>query len=86
MGHDDPYGVRVLGIADAPLPRPHGDGRTAFLRVSGEFGPDGRLHVRPVAGQDSHQLSASAAAGGLAVVEDGQRVEAGDEVPVHLLS
>jgi molybdopterin molybdotransferase len=86
MGHDDPYGTSVLGIADAPLPRPHGDGRTAFLRVSCGFGPDGRLHVRPVAGQDSHQLSASAAAGGLAQVEDGHRVEAGDEVPVLLLS
>ena len=86
MGHDDPYGLTVLGVADAPLPRPHGDGRTAYLRVSCGFGPDGRLHVRPVAGQDSHQLSASAAAGGLAQVEDGQRVEAGDEVPVHLLS
>ncbi|HEX8093365.1 gephyrin-like molybdotransferase Glp [Jatrophihabitans sp.] len=86
MGHDDPYGTTVLGIADAPLPRPHGDGRTAFLRVGCRFGPDGRLHVQPVAGQDSHQLSASAAAGGLAVVEDGRRVEAGDELPVHLLS
>lgn len=86
MGHDDPYGVSVLGIADAPLSRPHGDGRTAFLRVSCRFGPDGRLHVRPVSGQDSHQLSASAAAGGLAQVEDGRRVEAGDEVPVQLLS
>lgn len=86
MGHPDPYGCTVLGIADAPLPRPHGDGRTAFLRVSCRFEPDGRLHVRPVAGQDSHQLSASAAAAGLAEVGDGRRVEAGDELPVHLLS
>ncbi|MEO7261597.1 MAG: gephyrin-like molybdotransferase Glp [Jatrophihabitantaceae bacterium] len=86
MGHPDPYGCILLGIADAPLPRPHGDGRTAYLRVSCKFGPDGRLHARPVAGQDSHQLSASAAAGGLAQVEDGRRVEPGDEVPVHLLS
>jgi len=86
MGHDDPYGVSVLGIADAPLPRPHGDGRTAFLRVSCRFGPDGRLHVHPVSGQDSHQLSASAAAGGLAQVEDGRQVQAGDEVPVLLLN
>jgi molybdenum cofactor synthesis domain-containing protein len=86
MGHPDPYPGTVLGLADAPLHRPHGDGRTAYLRVLCQFGPDGRLHVRPVAGQDSHQLSASAAAGGLAVVEDGRRVQAGDEVPVHLLS
>jgi len=86
MGHADPYGCAVLGIADAPLPRPHGDGRIAFLRVSCRFEADGRLHARPVSGQDSHQLSASAAAGGLAQVEDGRRVEAGDEVPVLLLS
>jgi molybdenum cofactor synthesis domain-containing protein len=86
MGHSNPYGTSVLAIADEPLERPHGDGRTAYLRVSCEFGPDGRLHVRPVAGQDSHQLSASAAAGGLAQVEDGRRVQGGDEVPVHLLS
>lgn len=86
MGHAEPYGCVVLGIADAPLPRPHGDGRIAFLRVSCRFEADGRLHARPVSGQDSHQLSASAAAGGLAQVEDGRRVEAGDEVPVLLLS
>ena len=86
MGHDDPYGTPVLGIADAPLPRPHGDGRTAYLRVSCRFGPDGRLHAQPVSGQDSHQLAASADAGGLAQVEDGQRVQPGDEIPIHLLS
>ncbi len=86
MGHPDPYGATILGVADAPLPRPHGDGRTAFLRVNCQFGSDGRLHVRPVAGQDSHQLSASASAGGLAEVEDGRQVEAGHQVPVHLLS
>lgn len=86
MGHPDPYPDQVLAVADAPLGRPHGDGRTAFLRVGCRFGPDGRLHVRPVSGQDSHQLSASAGAGGLAQVEDGQQVRAGDEVPVLLLS
>jgi molybdopterin molybdotransferase len=86
MGHPDPYPAMVLGIADAAMSRPHGDGRTAYLRVSCRFGPDGRLHVRPVAGQDSHQLSASASAGGLAEVADGQQVNAGDEVPVLLLS
>jgi molybdopterin molybdotransferase len=86
MGHPDPYPQQVLAVADAPLSRPHGDGRTAFLRVGCSFGPDGRLHARPVSGQDSHQLSASASAGGLAQVEDGQSVQAGDEVPVLLLS
>ncbi|HET6210578.1 MAG TPA: gephyrin-like molybdotransferase Glp [Jatrophihabitans sp.] len=82
MGHRDPLPRPVLAIADAPLDRPHGDGRTAYLRVSSEFGPDGRLHVRPVTGQDSHQLAASAGADGLAEVADGRRVVAGDPVPV----
>lgn len=86
MGHPDPYPCTVAGIADGPLSRPHGDGRTAYLRVDCRFGPDGRLHVRPVAGQDSHQLSASASATGLAQVADGQQVTAGDEVPILLLS
>lgn len=86
MGHPDPYPVQVLAVVDAPLSRPHGDGRTAYLRVGCEFGPDGRLHARPVSGQDSHQLSASASAAGLAQVEDGQQLQSGDEVPVLLLS
>jgi molybdenum cofactor synthesis domain-containing protein len=82
MGHRDPLPRPVLAIADAPLDRPHGDGRTAYLRVSSAFGPDGRLHVRPVTGQDSHQLAASAGADGLAEVADGRRIVAGDPVPV----
>jgi molybdopterin molybdotransferase len=82
MGHPDPIPRPVLAIADGALDRPHGDGRTAYLRVSSEFGSDGRLHVRPVTGQDSHQLAASAGAGGLAQVADGQRISAGDQVPV----
>jgi len=86
MGHPDPLPRPVLAIADAALDRPHGDGRTAYLRVSSEFGPDGRLHVRPVSGQDSHQLAASAGADGLAQVADGQRIAAGDQVPVLALA
>jgi molybdopterin molybdotransferase len=85
MGHRNPLPPVVLAVADAALDRPHGDGRTAYLRVSSEFGPDGRLHVRPVSGQDSHQLAASAGADALARVADGRRIEAGDEVPVVLL-
>ena len=82
MGHADPLPRTVPAVADAPLDRPHGDGRTAYLRVTSEFGPDGRLHVRPVTGQDSHQLAASATANALARVADGQRVAAGDQVSV----
>jgi molybdopterin molybdotransferase len=86
MGHRDPYPRSIPAIADAELRRPHGDTRTAYLRVNSEFGPDGRLHVRPVSGQDSHQLSATAGANALARVADGHRVVAGDEVDVLLLT
>lgn len=86
MGHPDPLPHTVPAVADAPLDRPHGDGRTAYLRAVSEFGADGRLHVRPVIGQDSHQLAASAAANALAQVADGQHIAAGDRVPVILLS
>ncbi|MDQ2957686.1 MAG: molybdopterin molybdotransferase MoeA [Actinomycetota bacterium] len=86
MGHAKPNPTVVLAIADQAITRPNGDGRTAYLRVGAEFGPDGRLHVRPVRGQDSHQLAASAAADALARLADGQRVEAGGEVEVLLLS
>ncbi len=86
MGHRNPVPAPLLGIADAELSRPVGDGRTAYLRVNSEFGPDGRLHVRPVPGQDSHQLAASAGADALAKVGDNRLVAAGDEVEVILLS
>jgi molybdopterin molybdotransferase len=86
MGHSDPFPLGVLAVADEPLKRPHGDGRTAFLRVTSLFAPDGRMHIRPVRAQDSHQLSATAGATALAEVPDGRRVDAGDEVPAFLLS
>jgi len=86
MGHRDPYGATMLAVADAPLDRPNGDGRTAFIRVVTANGPDGRLHVRPVASQDSHQLAATSSAGGLAELADGQSVPSGGDVTVHLIS
>lgn len=86
MGHVEPYGPSVLAIADEPFSRPPADGRTAFLRVLSRIGPDGRVHVRPVTGQDSHQLSASASADALAEVPDDRTVRAGEDVLVHPLS
>jgi molybdenum cofactor synthesis domain-containing protein len=86
MGHRDPFPRTVRAISDADFPSPHADGRTGYLRVTAEFGPDGRLHARPVARQDSHQLSASAGANALAQVPPGVQPLAGDEVDVVLLS
>jgi molybdenum cofactor synthesis domain-containing protein len=89
---------RLAGRADAdlnrvPVPaivddrgwRGGADGRTTFLRVQVEMGPDGRYHVRSAGGQGSHQLYAMARAGGLAIVAPGAQVAAGDTTAVLLL-
>ena len=57
-------------------------GRRAFLRVRLVDTSDG-WHAEPAGGQESHMLTALAAADGLAVVaEEKEAVEAGDEVEV----
>lgn len=86
MGRQDPFPAEVRAISDADFGPARADGRTGYLRVTAEFGPDGRLHVRPVSGQDSHQLHASAAANALARVPPGAEPQPGDEVDVLLLS
>ncbi|MFL6160671.1 MAG: gephyrin-like molybdotransferase Glp [Jatrophihabitantaceae bacterium] len=86
MGHRQPFPPTVRAIAEAGFGAPHADGRTGYLRATAEFGPDGRLRVRPVARQDSHQLSASAGANALAQVPAGSQPHAGDEVDIVLLS
>jgi molybdopterin biosynthesis enzyme len=74
----------VRAVVDAPLRRKP-DGKTHYMRVFGEFADDGRLHVRDTGPQGSHQLAASAAANGLAVVPDGAGVAAGGDVDVMLI-
>ena len=74
----------IHAIADAQLRRKP-DGKTHFMRVFGHFGTDGRLHVRDTGPQGSHQLAATAAANGLAIVPDGAGVDAGGSVDVMLL-
>ena len=85
MGHpviDRPIAV---AIADEALRR-RPDGKTHYVRVRGGFGADGRIHVRSVGGQGSHQLAATATANGFAVVGDGEGVLESGSVPVILLS
>lgn len=86
MGHPDASlgRPRVRAIADDGLPR-RVDGKIHYQRVHGAFGDDGRWHVRSSGAQGSHQLAATAAANGLAVVGDGDGVPAGGEVEVLLL-
>ncbi len=85
MGHAEPFPATVRAVSDADFGPAHADGRTGYLRATAEFGPDGRLHVRPVARQDSHQLSASAGANALVRLPPGEQPQAGDEVDVLLL-
>ncbi|MGI9645353.1 MAG: molybdopterin-binding protein, partial [Ilumatobacteraceae bacterium] len=84
MGHRRLTRPSVVGVTDAALSR-RPDGKVHFMRVNGEFGPDGRYHVRPVAAQGSHQLAATAGADAMAIVPDGDGIAAGAEVEALLL-
>ncbi len=85
MGHTDLDRPTVLAVADDGLPR-RPDGRTAYMRVVGSFGVDGRYHVASVGAQGSHQLAATSLANALAIVPDGDGIEPGGSVTTMLLS
>jgi molybdenum cofactor synthesis domain-containing protein len=84
---------KQLGYADAQLDRPRlratavepirrrPDGKVHFARVVIDA-VDGRIEVRSVGGQGSHQLAAMAAANALAVLVDGDGVDVGGTVDV----
>lgn len=74
----------ISAVLDAPVKRKQ-DGKIHFVRVFGEFGDDGRLHVCDTGPQGSHQLASTALANGLAQVPDGNGLQAGEEVSVYLL-
>ena len=78
---DDVHRPRLAAVAGEPLRRGN-DGKTHFARV-GVSWTDGVASVHSAGGQGSHQLSAMAAAQGLAVLPDGNGAEEGD--PVELL-
>ena len=85
MGHtNNLLRPAITAVLDAPVKRKQ-DGKIHFVRVFGEFGADGRLHVRDTGPQGSHQLASTAMANGLAQVPDGNGLQAGEEVPVYLL-
>jgi molybdopterin molybdotransferase len=83
-GRHDVQRPRVLAIAPDGLAR-RPDGKVHFQRVIAEFGPDGRLYVRSVGKQASHQLAATSLANGIAELPDGNGVQAGGEVSTILL-
>jgi molybdenum cofactor synthesis domain-containing protein len=80
---EDAHRPRVLGTADAAMRRGP-DGKTHFARVEVRW-ENGQAFFRSAGGQGSHQLSAMAAASGLALLPDGAGVEAGDQAEVVLL-
>lgn len=84
MGRPDRERPMLRAIADEPLRR-HPDGKTHFSRVVVTQQGDGAWHARSAGGQGSHQLLAMATANGLAVLPDGEGVDAGAAVDVmHL--
>ncbi|MDZ7675645.1 MAG: gephyrin-like molybdotransferase Glp [Acidimicrobiales bacterium] len=84
MGHATLDRPIVTAVADEALGR-RADGKTHFARVVAGFGADGRIHVRSAGGQGSHQLAAMANANALALLPDGDGVEAGGVVEAMLL-
>lgn len=81
-GHRDLDRPRYRAVTDADLAR-RPDGKTHFVRVRIRWDlEDGRVHVASAGAQGSHQLSAMAAADGLAVLPDGPLLPAGSDVEV----
>ena len=83
----DPFPDRpaVTAIADEAMPR-RPDGKVHHVRVVAGFAADGRVHVRPVASQGSHQLASTSLADAIAEVPDGDGIPVGGPVVVRLLS
>jgi molybdopterin molybdotransferase len=81
-GHRGSDRRQVDAVAEQALRRLP-DGKLHLIRVVARAGEDGRWRVTPVAGQGSHQLAAAAGANALALVPDGEGIEAG--APVRTL-
>jgi molybdenum cofactor synthesis domain-containing protein len=84
MGHAVVDRPRVRAVATDTLRR-RPDGKIHFARVVASYEPDGTLVARSAGAQGSHHTAAMAAANALAVLPDGDGVEAGGMVEVFLL-
>jgi molybdenum cofactor synthesis domain-containing protein len=82
-GHRGLERIAVPAVAESDLRRSP-DGKTHFVRTRVSLDAHGAWRVRPMVGQDSHQLRAMSDANSLAVLPDGMGVGAGDEVEVLL--
>jgi molybdopterin molybdotransferase len=87
MGHRGAarFRQRVDARAAEPLRRRR-DGKVHFVRVVATPGQGGHLEVRSSGGQASNLLRAMALANALAVLPDGEGVDAGGSVEVLLLA
>ena len=75
--------VAVPAVTEMDLARAS-DGKIHFVRATVRLDEDGRWRLRPMVGQDSHQLLAMAEANALAVLPDGGGVAAGGTVAALL--
>jgi molybdopterin molybdotransferase len=83
-GHAIVHRPTVTAVADGDLRR-RPDGKTHFLRSLASVDGHGVWRVRPLRGQESHQLSAMADANALAVLPDGEGVGTGERIQVLLI-
>ena len=84
MGHRRLARQSHVAIADDGLPR-RADGKVHLMRVLADFEDDGRCHVRSARAQGSHQLAATAMSNAIAIVPDGDGIDAGHEVAIVML-
>ena len=84
-GHPEARAFRapLSAVAAEPIPRRR-DGKVHFTRADVTV-RDGRLVARPAGRQGPHQLSAMASTNGLAILPDGDGVQAEEELLVLLL-
>ena len=80
-GHRHLPHLTVPATVDGDIRR-RPDGKTHYIRSVLTIGDDGTFRVRPLDGQESHQLSVMAEANALAIVVDGDGVAAGATVSV----
>ena len=78
-GHRVLHRVTVPAVTEVGLPRTP-DGKIHFVRAAATLEEDGRWRLRPMVGQDSHQLLTMAEANTLAVLPDGEGVAANGTV------
>lgn len=78
------FRTQIWAICDKPLRR-KSDGKIHFMRVTAQWHDDGRVHIEPQAEQSSHLLYSMANSNALAVVPDGNGIQAQQSTSIILL-